>query len=482
MFLIMYKKGLNSEKSKIEFDRPLNFVQANEMLLDAVERYKQTGQKMKVSYKIINIESEESVFNSKILIDGAITSLYQLIKKNSNAPRQVVDYVSKVENRDIIESDDIPLSDAHIEEKNRLAQLQSEKNEIIRQLKLDEKERIQRDIEHQKMMRKIQEEKLMLEKSLQLKEKEEAEKEAQRLESIRLLEEEKNKAMKLMEEKRNQDRRKKEEHEKRLREVEEDKKRAEIELASFEAELEMKNLERKKELQKLEEMKRESDRKATILKAESDKDDLEYQNEIIQLKQVDTEMPVPLQNSTPSFVVPKLTLKERIQELDYEKVKELGIRFIKYSINTTISGSKKLYVMFKEYREELKNQKLEKEKARNRQLEIEEKIAEEKIKFIDELKKDREKQEKEIEKAVKEKEKEMNKQIRIEQRYLAAIKKKPSRKQSGSFLNNVLKIGVGLLVVVLTIHFFDLGNVFPVLQPVQTYIESLLNVFLVKLG
>ena len=201
MFLITYKKGLNAEKSKIEFDRPLTFSDANEMLLEAVIKYKQTGQSMKIGYKIIEIESGESVFNSKIVIDRDISSLFQLIKENSNTPKIVVEYITKVENREISETENTISFNNHVEEKARLEQLKAEKSDILQQLKKDEKERQQRDIEFQRKMQEIQDEKKALEKALQLKEKEEAVKESQRIEALRKLEEEKINAMRLMEEK-----------------------------------------------------------------------------------------------------------------------------------------------------------------------------------------------------------------------------------------------------------------------------------------
>lgn len=312
MFSIIYKKGLNADKSKMEFDHPLTFFKANEMLMDAVSRYKQTGQSMRISYKILDMESGEGIFNSKIVIDSDIESLFQLIKENSNAPRIVIDYVIKVENKEIIEEEFTSFND-HAEEKAKLEQLKAEKNNILQQLKKDEKERELRDLEFQKKMKEMEEEKKALEKALQLKEKEDAVKESERIESIRLLEEKKYKAMKLMEEKRILDKKKKEEHEMRLSQVESETKKAEIELASFETELEMKALERKKELQELEEKRVELNRQVSVLKAEEDKKGIKHEQR-------------------------KLTAKKKVQEVDIKSVKGRSKHFVRFIPKNTLNN------------------------------------------------------------------------------------------------------------------------------------------------
>ncbi|WP_382549357.1 hypothetical protein, partial [Streptomyces sp. NPDC057131] len=93
MYLITYKKGSQAEKGRFEFDSPLTFFKANEMLLESVSRYKQTGQSMKVSYRIIEIQSSEIIFTSKISIDRDISSLYEVIKLNSSTPKSVLEYM-----------------------------------------------------------------------------------------------------------------------------------------------------------------------------------------------------------------------------------------------------------------------------------------------------------------------------------------------------------------------------------------------------
>jgi hypothetical protein len=480
VFLITYKKGLNSERSKIEFDLPLTFLKANEMLIEAVTKYKQTGQSMKVSYKIIEVKTGESVFNSKISIDRDIPSLYQLIEENSNAPKTVIDYVTKVKNREVIEADDVISFNIHVEEKARLEQLKAEKNDIQQQLKKDEKERQQRDIEHQKKMKEIQDEKEALEKSIQLKEKEEAVKESQRIEALRLLEEEKRNAMQLMEEKRNSDKKKKEEHEKHLKQVEDEAKKAEIELVSIETELEMKELEREKELQALEEKKLEADRKVSVLKAESDKDEVKHQQEIIGYREVVESPHIPIGNYQTTMVIPKLTLKERLQELDFEEIKGQSIQLTKAGVKGSINGSKKAYRLLRNYHLKRSAEKQEKLKTLNKKVEIEERLTLEKIKFMEELKKERLNQEKEIKRAARQQEREALQQTKIEDRYRAAKKRKLGRIPfygSGSF--KFIFGSVAIVIAALgSIHYFHLENTFPMLNEVESYVDAFISMIL----
>lgn len=478
MYLIIYKKKLNAEKGRFEFESPQTFLKANEMLVDSVSRYKQTGLSMKVGYKIVEVQSGESIFNSTISIDRDIPSLYEVIRQNSNTPKSVTEYVRKIENREIIESEeDFSFNNNHVEEKAKLEQLRVEKNSIQQQLKKDEKERQQKELEHQKKMKEIQDEKEALEKSITLKEKEAAVKESQRIEALRILEEETIKAQQRMEEKKEIDRKKKEEHEKRLKQVEEEAKKAEIDLANTEVEFEKQELERKKELQELEERKLESTRKAILLKAEKDKEELEQQKELLSFTSSESEIVATNEVlPSPSIVIPKLTLKERLQELDFEEAKRLFLQFIKYSVRFTIRNSKKGYTMIKEYRVKQLATKQAKKKDATKKLEIEEKIALEKIKFMEELKKDRDQQEKEIQKAVRLKEKEMNKQNRIEKRYVAAMKKSPIKKQFG-LVGFLLKTAAFLVVIAAIIYIFHLGDTFPILKDIENYVDSLISSF-----
>ncbi|KYD11463.1 hypothetical protein B4102_2191 [Heyndrickxia sporothermodurans] len=476
MYLITYKKGLNSEKSKFEFDRPLTFIKANEMLIDAVVKFKQTGQNMKISYKIIEISTGEGIFNSKISIDRDIPSLYQLIKENSNAPKTVIDYIKKVENRDVIETEDFN-SINHIEETARLEQLKAEKNDIYQQLKKDEKERLQRDIDYQKKMKDIENEKNALVKALQLKEKEEKAKELERLKALEKLEEEKRRAMQLMEEKRDLDKKKKEEHEKRLKEVEEESQKAEIELASIQTELEKKELERKKELRDLELKKLEVDRKANVLKAESDKEEIKHQQEIISFNKLDNASKQINGNHQTTMLVSKLTLREKLQGIDFEEVKGRSIQFVKFSLKGSVKGSKKAYRFLKKYNQKRATEKQEKLKNLSRQVDIEEKIALEKMKFMEELKQDRLKQEKEIRREARKKEKETKLQSKVEERYRAAKVKKLGRipiykSSSFKFIYGL----VGIIIVVLgSIYLFDVGDTYPVLKKVENHLDAFIS-------
>ncbi|MCM3113638.1 hypothetical protein [Lederbergia lenta] len=481
MFLIIFKSGLNSEKSKIEFDKPLAFFKANEMLMEAINRYKQTGQSMRISYKIVEMDTGESLFNSKILIDKEISSLYQLIKGNSNTPKIVIDYVTKIENREVIEAEDVVSFNVHVEEQANLEKLKAEKNEILQQLKKDEKERQQRDIEYQKKMKEIQDETKAIEKSMQLKEKEEVVKESQRIEALRLLEEKKAKAMQLMEEKRIRDKEKTEKHEKRLKQVDEDTKKSEIELASIETELEKKELERKKELQILKEKKLEADREVNVLKAEGDNEQVKHEQELIEYKEL--EEPLSLSNSNAnqtSIAMPKMTVKEKLQELDLEDVKGMSVQFVKIAVKESVSGSKKAYRLLRNYHSKRMAEKQEKLENQNKQEEIEKKLTLEKIKFMEELKKDRIQQEKELNREARQKERESMIQHKIEDRYRAVKKRKLGRYPIYNNSSSKFILGtVGIIIVALgSIYYFDLDNTFPILNVVKSYLDDFATMIL----
>ncbi|MEI2405909.1 hypothetical protein [Niallia taxi] len=476
MYRIIYRNKLNAEKGRFEFDTPLTFLKANEMLIESVSRYKQTGLSMRVGIKIVEIQSLEGIFNTSITIDKDIPSLFEVIRQKSNTPKSVTEFAMKVESREIIESEENFSFLKNVEEKEKLEQLRAEKNSIQQQLKKEERERQQRDLEHQKKLKEIQEEKKLLEKSIEMKEKEAAVKESQRLEVLRVLEEEKVKVQQIMEEKRELNRNKKEEYEKRLKEVEEEAKKAELDLAYTEAELEKRKLERKKELQELEGKKLESTRQVNILKAENDMENLDYQKELLSFTPTNPEVASSnIIASSPTIVVPKLTMKERLQELDLNELIKLSFQFLKYIVCSTVHNSKKAYMIFREYHAKQLVEKEEKKKASVKKLEIEEKIALEKIKFMEELKKDREQHEKEIQKAVRVKEKEMSRQYRIEKRYVTAMKKSPTGKKSFNLVGTLFKTAVFFVVIILIIYILNLGDTFPILNDIENYMDHLVS-------
>lgn len=476
MYRIIYRNKLNAEKGRFEFDTPLTFLKANEMLIESVSRYKQTGLSMRVGMKIVEIQSWEGIFNTSITIDKDIPSLYEVIRQKSNTPKAVTEYAMKVESREIIEWEENSSFPTNGEEKEKLEILRAEKNSIQQQLKKEEKERQQRDLEHQKKLKEIQEEKKALEKSIETKEKEAAVKESQRLAALRVLEEEKDKAQQMMEEKRVLNRKKEEEYEKRLRKVEEEAKKAELDLASTETELEKQKLERKKKLQELEEKKLESTRQVIILKAENDKGNLEHQKELLSHTLPNPQEAISNEDTaSPTIVVQKLTMKERLQELDMEEVKKLSLQFLKYIVCSSVRNAKKAYMMFREYRAKQLVEKDEKKKASVKKLEIEEKIALEKIKFMEELKRDRKQHEIEIQKAVRVKEKEMSKQNRIEKRYVAAMKKSSTGKSSFNLVGTLFETAAFFVVIITIIYIFNLGDTFPILKDIEKYVNHLVQ-------
>ncbi|KGX85173.1 coiled-coil domain-containing protein [Pontibacillus litoralis] len=472
MFLIAYKKGPNPnvEKSKIIFDRPLTFTDANDMFNELVQKYKQTGQSIKIGYKIIQLETGESVFNSKLIIDHDILSIFKAITDNKNTPKNVVEYITRVENREIIESDEANYVNDHIEEKAHLNSLKEEKNNILQQLKNDEKDRKQRELEFQNEIKAIQEEKKKIEQSLQMKEKEEVVKETERIEDLRLKEEEKNKVTQKMEEKRLLDKKKQEEHQQRLKEVESAVRKAEIELQSIESELEKKNLLRKKELQELEEKKAEAERKMNILKAEGEKEDIQYQGALLEMSASQDNSQEMTDTFAQASVMPKTSLKEKLQELDFEQVKKGSIHFLKSGAKASVNGFKKAKEMFEEYKYRRISQKEEKLKHINKQAELDEKIAKQKMKLMEELKKEHKKE-------AKRKEQEASKQLRIESRYRAAVKRKGGRYPM--YNNGSLKFIFGIVTITVIgigcIYYFDMGSKYPVLNDLKNTIDQFIS-------
>ncbi|AIF68382.1 hypothetical protein GZ22_18260 (plasmid) [Terribacillus saccharophilus] len=488
MYLITLRQMSEVEIPKMEYDHPLTFSKANDMLLEAVMKYKQTGQQIKLRYRIINIESGESIFNARFTISQDTDSLFQVIRGSNSIPKEVVDYVSGVESKSVEETEvDISFNN-HVEEKAKLEQLKTEKSDIQQQLKNDEKERMQRDMEYQRKMKAIQDEKEALEKALQQKEKEEAFKESQRLEALRQLEEEKQEYQQRMEEKRAQDKRKQEEHEKRLKQVEDEAKVSEIELANIQAELDKGVLERKKELQELEEQKAEIERQANLLKAEGEVEEVQHKQRL--QEHMPSQQPIPgsidvpihppgvasASMKTAATVVPKLTMKERLQELDFEAVKNYSGQAIKFTAKASVKGSKRAYKLARDHRESRKAAKQEKQEQLSKKLDFEEKLTTEKIKFMDELKKDKLMQEKELKKQARQQAREAEKQVRIEERYRAE-KTRKFRSPSLKPLKNVLALVLFVTLILGVVYYFDLGNGIPIVDSVKAQINGLVNQF-----
>ncbi|SEO06826.1 hypothetical protein SAMN04489762_3404 [Terribacillus saccharophilus] len=489
MYLITLRQMSEVEIPKMEYDHPLTFSKANDMLLEALMKYKQTGQQIKLRYRIINIESGESIFNARFNISQDSESIFQVIRKANNIPKEVVDYVSGVESKSVEETEvDISFNN-HVEEKAKLEQLKTEKNDIQQQLKNDEKERMQRDIEYQRKMKAIQDEKKALEKALQQKEKEEAFKESQRLEALRKLEEEKQEYQQRMEEKREQDRRKKEEHEQRLKQVEDEAKTSQVDLANIEAEIQKDLLQRKKELQEAEELKNEAERQANVLKAESEIEEVQHQQKLSEYKEppqqpIPNSMDVPISHpgvasasmQTAATVVPKLTMKERLQELDFEAVKNYSGQAIKFTAKASVKGSKRAYKLARDHQASRKAAKQEKQEQLSKKMDFEAKLTTEKIKFMDELKKDKLIQEKELKKQARQQSREAEKQVRIEERYRAE-KTRKFRSPSLKPLKNVLALVVFVALVLSVVYYFDLGNGIPIFDSVKAQIDGLMNQF-----
>ncbi|AYK68269.1 hypothetical protein ABS751_10570 [Bacillus subtilis] len=279
MYYVIFKRGQDVEKSKLVFEKPLTFSSANEMLTIECERYQQTGIEAKFAYKIMDAETEENVFNSKLQINKNTLSFFETIKNNSNVPENVVKYIEKIEQKEIVESDEHL---THINDSEARSNLESLKNKKVTLEKaLEDQEKIsrEREIEFQRKMDKLAAEKASLEKIMESKEKEETEKESLRIEKLRRLEEEAKRATESMKEQRAIEKKSKEQYEKQLKEVEKSAHKAKNELEKVVAEYEKKQIERAKELKAIEEEAKEAERKAQLLKAEMEKQDLEHEVE-----------------------------------------------------------------------------------------------------------------------------------------------------------------------------------------------------------
>lgn len=471
MYMIVYKNSQPTDINKIEYNRPLTFYKANEMFLDTFLKYKQTGHAIQISFKIIEMETEATIFNSKILIKGDTFTLFDAIKNNINIPSIVRQYVSKIEVKEILETEDELSLNTLTEEKLALDQLIQEKRKIQDSLKKDEKDRKEREMQFHNKIKAIQEEKLALEKSLQLRQKEDQIKESERSEAIRKLEEEKILALKQMEERRKQDKTKKEEHENRLKEVEDETKKVQIELRSMEMEIENNNLLRKKELQEYEEQKTETDRMATILAAEDEKNDFEHKEKVANLSKNEPAL-ISEAHTISTPVIPKVTFKERFAELDWDTVKSTSIQSLKYISNTSLKVFRRALQTFRDFRDRRVSEKKEKLENANKKLEIEERIATEKINFLKELQAEKEKQERVMKKELKKKQMEMVKQEKIQARYVAEIKKKNNNK-------NGSKVWIGTLGAILIfigcIYYFDFASHYPILSNLKSYLEGFIS-------
>lgn len=298
MYYVIFKRGLDAEKSKLVFEKPLTFSSANDMLSIECERYQQTGIDVKFAYKIVDAETEENVFNSKIHINKNILSFFDVIKHNSNVPEKVVKYLEKIEQKEIVESDEHLTHINDSEERSNLEKIKNKKVNLEKALEDQNKISREREIDFQRKMNKLAEEKASLEKIMKTKEKEETEKESLRIEKLKKLEEEANRANEIMKEQRAVEKKNKEEYEKQLKEVEKSAQKAKNELEKVVAEFQEKQIERAKELKTIEEEAKKAEREAQLLKAQMENQHLEFEMNKSELESKITEE-VPKENDQP---------------------------------------------------------------------------------------------------------------------------------------------------------------------------------------
>ncbi|GAF66441.1 hypothetical protein BTS2_3342 [Bacillus sp. TS-2] len=469
MFLITFKKGENAEKSNLKFDKSIKFHSANEMLLEAIEKYKITGIAIKIRYNIIDVDTEKLLFNSRITINNETSNLFEIIKGNDSIPRNIRHYVSQVEKNELEEPDNEIFLFSNLENREVLDKLKAEKKEKLLILKRSESESKQREIEHQKIIESIEKEKEKIVRDIEQFDKDEKMKETERELKLRELEEQKLQAKSIMDEKRAEDKEKRKTHKKQLEEIESEKKQIEYELQKTLTESENEEFARQNELNEYEEEKKEFERQSDLLEAENQLAELEHEKNLTNLKS--TSSPVNNKEIKSSYE-PTLSLKEKIQDLDYETIKAILKHCMKFTWTYTKKGSKLFYLWLKSKLEERAKAKEAKRTYLAKKEELEIQMANAKVNFLNELKKEKDEQDRLLKKANKEREKEKLRQERIQKRYISEVNKSiKTIKLPGGFKVAVsffflIAIGIGV------IYYFEVGPSVPLFNDIRAIISS----------
>lgn len=96
MYLIEFK-NIDNQDNIIQFNELLTLTEANTMLLEVINSYKEHGIKSKIWYEIIDKGSKEVIFSSRIIIFDDIVSLFEIIKNNRRIDDQIKEFVSQIE-------------------------------------------------------------------------------------------------------------------------------------------------------------------------------------------------------------------------------------------------------------------------------------------------------------------------------------------------------------------------------------------------
>ncbi|MFA1782416.1 hypothetical protein ACDX77_19265 [Bacillus velezensis] len=418
MFFVIFKRGQDAEKSKLVFEKPLTFSTANDILASESERVGQTGKEAKIPFKIMDAETGENVFNSKIQLNKHTLNFFETIKSNSNVPEKVALYIQKIEKKEIVETDE-HLNDINDSEAlSNLESLKNEKKRLEEALNNQEKISAERELEFKRNMDKLEAEKASLEKIMSAKKKEENDKNSLRIARLKELEEEAKKSAERMNEQRAVEKKSKEEYEKSLEENEKAVEKAKIELSNVVAEYEKKQIERAKEIQALEEEAKKAEREAQILKAQMEKQKLEHE---LQKNQLESKINQEAQEEKDiTEYKPPLEQKTKKDELIKEK-------------DLQNASNPKHFEVLSKPATNLKRQKV------NEKQDIDELLKLERVKLLKELREDREEEKRKQEK----KEKMAVKKAKSEVKAMEAYKKR----RIGSFRSSRSKFGLFVILL-----------------------------------
>lgn len=424
MYLIEFK-NLNNQDSVLKFNELLSFSEANDNLMQSVERCKLKGSKLKISYKIIDQESKDVIFNSRIVISGDIESIFYVIKSNKSIDAQIKKHVSDVESGVINETKSIIFEDG--EYKTKVDKFKKDKEDALALLREQEQKSSEWELEHQEKVNKLKMEKEQIEQALDSKVKEEEFKVKERLNQIELLEMERKKGEELANQKREEEKRNKLKHEKMLLDLEGKKKEAEAELETLKEQTEKAEIERKKERLILEEEQRKSFRDAEVIQNEEELEE-------VRLKNYTNKPPI----ESEEIVNDQGVETPEIVEEEHNKFKI----FINHASPIIKKGSRLVYVKSKRAIIKYKRNRA-KQKALDAQLK------KAKLEFIKEIQKEKQQQEKLTLKQEKKNEKEIKSFQRKEEIYIKELTK---GKKVFNF-PKIMKLVVTLAIIFLYVDF-----------------------------
>mgnify|MGYP006926212381 FL=1 len=420
-------KNIDSKEDTFTFGEPLTFTEANDMLLHSINRYKIKGVKSKIGYKIVDSETNEPLFNSRIIINGDIESLFNIINQNKSIHEDIKNYVRDVENGIIQESNSSKLSEISNKQKEKIENLREKKGQLVEELRNQGQQASERELEHQEQLSRLQSEIEQIEQMVQLKNSEEEKMNEERIQQIKALQEQRKQIEQQAIQKREEEKQKRERHEKILAELEAEIQETEAELISLDEEVQMAELERKQRRAVLEEQKRNLERNKELTMSQNELEDAKLE----------------------SVIVPPQTMAQPFPSIsvDVPHIVEEEQNKYKIALNKAIDITKKVsrYTYIKGKRA-LRNHRSYRAKKRT----LDEQLQKAKMEFLEEIEKDKKNRERQITRAERKRLKEQASLKRKEERYLKEIKKN----QPSFSLRKLFNIAIICLVAYLIIDFF----------------------------